>query len=201
MAASFELNMYPRDQLGTAASRRLRRAGKVPVVLYGKGETNVLLSMEHSLLERLLENDVFYSSILNIQAGETHYQAILKGLKHDPVKPKILDIELLRIYADKPITLSIPLHFIGENVAPGIKQGGGMISYQLNIVRVTCLPKNIPEFIEVDISHLGISEPVMLSQLKLPNDVSLAAREDRVVVTILAPRGQSTAATTKETAA
>ena len=191
MAVSFELDMYPRLQVGTAASRRLRREGRVPVVLYGQGETSVLLSCNHSLLARLLENDAFYSSILTIKSGEVTYQAILKGLKHDPVKPKILDIELLRIHPNKQINLSVPLHFVGENVAPGVKQQGGMLACQLTSVELHCFPKDIPEFIIVDISKLSVNEPVQLSQLLLPEGVTLARNDDRVVVTILAPRGQN----------
>jgi large subunit ribosomal protein L25 len=198
MSVSFELVMQPRNQVGTAASRRLRRLeGKVPVILYGNGVPSIALSVDHSLLARLAEDDAFYSSILKIQAGDMNYQAILKGLKWDPVKPLILDADFLRVDEKKLLHLSVPLHFLGENIAPGVKQGGGIVSYQLNTVELSCLPKDIPAALTIDISHLGVGEPIMLSQLTLPDGVSLTAKEDRVVVTILAPRGQSTTNTSE----
>jgi large subunit ribosomal protein L25 len=194
MSVSFELTMQPRDQLGTGASRRLRRVeGKVPVILYGDGQPGITLSIDHSVLTRLSENEAFYSAILTIQVGDAVYQSILKELKRDPVKPKILHADFLRIDDNKPLDLSVPLHFVGANVAPGVKQSGGVVSYQLTSVALHCLPQHIPEAIVVDIASLRVNEHIMLSQLPLPEGVSLAQGEDRVVVTILAPRGQSTA--------
>lgn len=195
MAVSFELDMQARPQLGTAASRRMRRlAGRVPAVLYGGNEPALTLSVDHSVLTRILQNDAFYSSILNIRVGDKVYQAVLKDLHRDPVKPKILHLDLLRINETSEITISVPLHFEGGHIAPGVKQGGGMVSYQLTSAEVHCLPKYLPEAIVVDISKLGLNAPVTLSQLKLPEGVSLAKGSDRVVVTILAPRGGSTSA-------
>jgi large subunit ribosomal protein L25 len=199
----FEITMQPREQLGTSSSRRLRRLeGKVPVVLYGKGEPSISLSVDHSVLSRLTEEDAFYSSVLTIKVGDKTYQAILKALKRDPVKPTLLDADFLRIDENSPIQISVPLHFEGEDVAPGVKQSSGVVSYQLNTVELQCLPKDIPEAVIVDMSRLNAGAHIMLSQLTLPEGVSLAHREDRVVVTILAPRGQSaTTAATDEKAA
>lgn len=192
MSVSFELNMQPRTQLGTAASRRLRRLNsQVPAILYGAKQSNINLLVDHSLLTRLLQNDAFYSSILTIKVGDEVYRAVLKALQRDPVKPKILHVDFLRVSETDPISLSVPLHFVGENVAPGIKQGGGSISYQLTSVELHCLPQYLPEAITVDVSNLGLNQPITLSKLKLPEGVSLAQGPDRVVVTILPPRGKS----------
>jgi large subunit ribosomal protein L25 len=194
MTVSFELDMQPRAQLGKTASRRLRRLeGKVPAILYGGNEPPLTLSVDHSLLTRVLQNDAFYSSILNIKVGENVYRAVLKDLHRDPVKPKVLHLDLLRISETSEISLSVPLHFEGAHIAPGVKQGGGMVSYQLTSVEIQCLPQYLPEAIIVDISKLGLNEPITLSKLNLPEGVSLAKGSDRVVVTILAPRGQSAA--------
>lgn len=197
MAVSFELDMQVRPQMGTAASRRMRRLeGRVPAILYGGNEPAMTLSVDHSVLTRVLQSDAFYSSILNIRVGDKVYRAVLKDLHRDPVKPKVLHLDLLRISDTSEVTISVPLHFEGGHIAPGVKQGGGMVSYQLNSVEVHCLPQYLPEAITVDISKLGLNEPVTLSKLQLPEGVGLAKGPDRVVVTILAPRGGSTAAAT-----
>lgn len=197
MAVSFEINMQPRKQLGTAASRRLRRLEeKVPAILYIKNQPNVVLSIEHSSLSQLLQNEAFYSNILTLKVGQDTYPAILKGIQRDPVKPKILHLDFQGISESTKISVQVPLHFEGAGMAPGVKQGGGTVSYQLTNIELRCLPKDLPEFITVDISKLGINEPITLFQLALPEGVTLTQRTDRVVVTILAPRGASSKTTT-----
>jgi len=194
MSVSFELKMQPRDCLGTAASRRLRRLeDRVTVSLSGNdGPLN--LSVDHASLSRILQNDHFSpSSIIKIIAGDKVYPAIFKKLKRDPVKPKILDVELLHINENKPMQVSVPLAFAGEAISPGIKVGGGRVSYQLTSIIVNCLPKDLPQEIKVDISKLDLNETITLFQLIVPENVVLAEKIDRVVVSMIAPRGQLTA--------
>ncbi len=193
MTTSFELEMQPRTQFGTAASRRLRRdknKESVPTILYGNNEPTIPLSVAHSALDKVLKHDSFYSSILTIKVGANHYRAVVKALQRDPVKPKILHLDFLRIDEKKPITITVPIHFTGENIAPGIKQGGGTVNYQTNTIELSCLPKNLPEAVTVDISELKVSEHISLSDITLPEGVTLAT-DNKVLVQIVAPKGQS----------
>lgn len=197
MAISFELTAQTREKLGTGASRRLRNLKKqVTANLYGSSVPTQHFALNHNELERYTKHDAFYSSILTLKIDGVSHKAVVKELQNHPVKPKMLNISFLRVDDEKFITLPVPLHFVGENVAPGIKQGGGTISYQLTNITLHCLPKDLPEDITVDISNLGLNDPITLSKLQLPEGVSLVPGPDKVVVTILAPRGQSTAATT-----
>lgn len=195
-AATFALVGHVREQLGTAPSRRLRRLEKsrVPAILYGGKESPLTLSLDHNSLWRALENPAFYSHILNITVGEVTYQVVLKALQRHPFKSQILHLDFLRVTATDKITLSVPIRFIGESVAPGVKQGGGIVSHLLTNIEVSCLATQLPEFLEVDLSHLGVNETINLSQLVVPAGVELVALvqgDDRIVAAIHAPRVQS----------
>lgn len=189
----FELNAQTREMFGSGASRRLRRLeDRVPAILYGASEPPLPISLAHNQLLRALENEAFYSHILTINVDGIEQKAVLKDLQRHAYKPRILHIDLMRVSAKEKITLSVPLHFKGETEAPGIKEAGGVLTKLLNSVEVRCLPASLPEYLEVDVSLLGLDESILLSQLNLPEGVELTAaishEDDRPVVNIHIPR-------------
>ena len=192
MKTSFELIAEFRQDQGKGASRRLRRDGKVPAILYGGHADARTLSVSHQKLLIMLENERFYSTILNLKVGEETQAAILKDVQRHPYKNAVLHIDFQRVNDNEKIRISIPLHFKGEAVSPGVKTQGGIVSHMRNEVEVSCLPKDLPEFVEVDISGLSLNESIHLSQLKIPEGVQLLdlAKEDSAVVAIHSPRAE-----------
>jgi large subunit ribosomal protein L25 len=192
MKTSFELTAEFRETQGKGASRRLRHEGKVPAILYGGHTDARALTLSHQKLALLLENERFYSTILNLRVGDQTQAAILKDVQRHPFKNAILHIDFQRVEENEKIRISIPLHFKGASVSPGVKSQGGIVSHMRNEVEVSCLPKDLPEFIEVDISGLSLNESIHLSQLKVPDGVQLVelAKEDAAVVAIHSPRAE-----------
>ncbi len=174
MASSFELNANIRQDMGKGASRRLRRDNKVPAVLYGGGQEAVSLTLQHNTLVHNLENEAFYSHILTVNVDGKAEKAVLKDLQRHPFKPSIIHLDLQRVNENEKLRMNVPVHFMGEDVAPGVKAGGA-IQHLANDVEISCLPKDLPEFIEADLSTLNIDETLHLSDLKLPQGVELIA--------------------------
>src|SRR5271166_974150 len=189
MKTSFELVAEFRQTQGKGASRRLRRDGKVPAILYGGHADARALTLSHQKLLIMLDNERFYSTILNLKVGDETQAAILKDVQRHPFKNAIVHVDFQRVEENEKIRISIPLHFSGAAIAPGVKSQGGIVSHMRNEVEVSCLPKDLPEFIEVDISGLSLNESIHLSQLKIPADVVLVelAKEDAAVVAIHSP--------------
>ena len=192
MAISFELNAEPRTDTGKGASRRLRHAGKVPAIMYGGNKDPEALTLSHNEVLRNLENEAFYSHILTVKSGGSETQAILRDLQRHPSKPRILHMDLQRVSATEKLKTHLPVHILGEEAAPGVK-AGGLVSHDLTEVAIECLPKDLPEYIEVDISTLEIGDSVHLSALNVPEGViltELARGEDHdiSVVSIHAKR-------------
>jgi large subunit ribosomal protein L25 len=173
MATSFELNAESRNDMGKGASRRLRRTGKVPAILYGGDSGPQALSLGHNELLRRLEDEAFYSHILTIHIDGKAEQAVLRDLQRHPAKPVILHADLQRVKAGEKLRMHVPLHFIGADIAPGVKTAGGLFIHELNEVEIECLPKDLPEFVEVDVSTMNVSDHLHLSDLKLPAGVEL----------------------------
>jgi large subunit ribosomal protein L25 len=192
MKTSFELVAEFRETQGKGASRRLRHDGKVPAILYGGHTAARTLTLSHQKLLIMLDNERFYSTILNLKVGDQSQAAILKDVQRHPFKNAIVHIDFQRVEENEKIRISIPLHFTGAAVSPGVKSQGGLVSHMRNDVEVSCLPKDLPEFIEVDISGLSLNESIHLSQLKVPADVVLVelAKEDAAVVAIHSPRAE-----------
>jgi large subunit ribosomal protein L25 len=192
MKTSFELVAEFRDDQGKGASRRLRRDGKVPAILYGGHADARPLSLSHQKLLIMLDNERFYSTILSLKVGEETQPAILKDVQRHPFRNAVLHIDFQRVSDSEKIRISVPLHFKGEAIAPGVKSQGGIVSHMRTQVEVTCLPKELPEFIEVDLSGLSLNESIHLSQLKIADGVQLVelAREDAAVVAIHSPRAE-----------
>lgn len=176
MATQFELNAELRLDQGKGASRRLRRnADKVPGIIYGGGEEPTSLSFQHNQLRKALENEAFASHILTIHVDGKKHNAVLKALQRHPYKPRILHLDLLRITGKEKINMQIPLHFTGEDVAPGVKLDNGIVSHLMSSLEIRCLPADLPEYIEVDLSNLKLDESFHLSDLKLPKGVEIVA--------------------------
>ena len=192
MKTSFELNAEFRETQGKGASRRLRHEGKVPAILYGGHLGARALTLSHQKLALMLDNERFYSTILNLKVGDQTQAAILKDVQRHPYKNAVVHVDFQRVEENEKIRISIPLHFKGASVSPGVKNQGGMVSHMRNQVEVSCLPKDLPEFIEVDISGLSLNESIHLSQLKIPDGVALVdlAKEDAAVVAIHSPRAE-----------
>jgi large subunit ribosomal protein L25 len=203
MKTSFELIAEVREKHGTGASRRLRHEGKVPAILYGGHSDARALSLSHQKLLIMLENERFYSTIINLKVGEEKQAAILKDVQRHPYKNAVLHIDFQRVEENEKIRISIPLHFKGEAIAPGVKSQGGMVSHMRTEIEVSCLPKDLPEFIEVDISGLSLNESIHLSQLQLPPNVQLLdlSKGDAAVVAIHSPRAEEPEAAAAEAAA
>jgi large subunit ribosomal protein L25 len=192
MKTSTELVSEFRETQGTGASRRLRHEGKVPAILYGGHTAARNLTLSHQKLMIMLENERFYSTILSLKVGDQTQAAILKDVQRHPYKNAIVHIDFQRVEENEKIRIRVPLHFTGAAVSPGVKSQGGIVSHMRNEAEVTCLPKDLPEFIEVDISGLSLNESIHLSQLKVPDGVVLVelAKEDAAVVAIHSPRAE-----------
>ena len=179
MSANFSVSLQPRDSFGRNSSRRLRRAGNVPVVVYGANQTNEHFSTNHNELMHNLAIEAFHSAVIDIDTGSKKgFQAILREVQMHPYRPQVVHVDFQRIKATEVITLRIPVHFVGDDVAPGVKNQGGIFSRLMLDVEIQCLPKDIPEYIEVDVSALDLNQSVHLSDIVLPPDVELATAFD-----------------------
>lgn len=170
----FEIDAQMRDDIGKGASRRLRHANKIPAVVYGAGEPAVSLTLDHNQVFHSLSNEAFYSRILTLKVNGKSEKVILKAMQRNPAKPRIAHMDFLRVRADQKIHMHVPLHFLNQDVAPGIKEGG-VFSHNISDVEVSCLPANLPEYIEVDLSDFVLDQTMHLSEIKLPKGVELVA--------------------------
>ncbi len=193
MALTFEISAESRSVKGKGASRRLRRlADQVPGIIYGAGQEPQSITVSHNYLLKALEHEAFYSHILTVVIDGKAEKVVLKDLQRHPFKPRILHLDLLRINANDPITMRVPLHFVGDDVAPGVKVGGGLVAHLINDVEIRCLPGNLPEFIEVDMSRMELDQTLHLSDLKLASGIELVAllhNDDLPVASIHLARG------------
>ena len=187
MSETLVLVAENRTDMGKGASRRLRRSGKVPAILYGgKTEPRALL-LDHEVLLHQLENEAFYSSILTVTVGDKSQPCILKDLNRHPAKRLILHVDLQRVLEDQEIRVSVPIHFTNEDVCIGVKDQGGAISHLMTEVEVSCLPRNLPEYLEVDMAAMELDQLISLSEIPLPEGVEvpeLAQERDHPVASV-----------------
>ncbi len=193
MKEDFEINLLSRDDSGKGASRRLRLAGLVPGIVYGGGKDPQMVKADHNSLAHHLENEAFYSHILSITVGDDKKQkVVLKDLQRHPSKPFVMHFDFLRVSDTDQLKMHVPLHFIGEEDAPGTLHGGNLV-HSMTDVEIICEARNLPEYIEVDISGIDLGEILHLSQITLPEGVEILAlthgdEHDAPVVTISAPK-------------
>jgi large subunit ribosomal protein L25 len=193
MKISFEVAAEFRDDHGKGASRRLRRSGKVPAILYGGHREPRALAVDHTKLLLLLDNERFYSTIVNLKVGDQTQAAILKDISRHPARNQILHIDLQRVLDDEKIRLRIPIHFLNEATSIGVKTQGGILSHLESDAEVQCLPKDLPEFLELDVVSLEMHKSMHLSDIKLPPGVALSSLlhgRDEPIVAIHAPRAE-----------
>ncbi len=193
MSTDFVIVAEKRDDLGKGASRRLRHQEKTPGILYGSNQDPEPITVSHDLLIKSLQNEAFYSHILTVKIGGQECKAVLKDLQRHPYKPKILHIDLQRVDENTAIHMAVPLHFLGADVAPGVKLGG-LLSHSMSELEVTCKPKDLPEYIEVDVSQLDTGDTLHISDLVLPagvKSVDLSHGHDSPVATLQKLRGAS----------
>lgn len=173
MAEEFNLIAEMRDDQGKGASRRLRKKGKVPAVIYGAGRKPRSIMFDHNKVIKELESESFYSSVLNVQVGEKSRAVIVKDIQRHPSKKIIMHIDLQRIVEDEKIRMQVPIHLIGEDEAIGVKQGGGTVTRLMTEIEIICLPKDLPEYFEVDISNLDLDEMLYVSDIPFTEGVEL----------------------------
>ena len=193
MQQQFEIKAQLRAQSNSKENRRMRKVGQVPAIVYGGSRPPVLLSLSHNELIRHLENEAFYSHILTLKAEGKNEKVILRDIQRHPSKAQILHIDFFRISEDQQIKVHVPLHFINEDICTGVKQQGGIISHTQTDVEVACLPKDLPEYLEVDVADLSLGNSLHLSDLKLPEGISLVAlshseANDYALVSVMMPR-------------
>jgi large subunit ribosomal protein L25 len=191
MRQKFTIEAESRTVQGTGASRRLRHAGLVPAIVYGGKSEPKMISVNHNELWKNLKHETFYSAIITLNIGGESEQVVLKDLHRHPVREAVLHMDLQRVLADVLLRVRVPLHFKGADVAPGVKTGGGVIEHLLNDVEVECLPANIPEPFEIDVSGLNLNDSIHLSQIKLPEGVELVELKhdnDLAIVALHLPR-------------
>ena len=172
----FVLNAQERSDLGKGASRRLRRnEGLIPAVVYGGEKAPQSLTLELREVSKLLENEAAFSHVITLNVGAAKETVLIKALQRHPSKGFVMHADFQRVVAGQKLTAHVPLHFINEATAVGVKVGGGEISHVIAEVEVSCLPANLPEFIEVDLAKVEVGQIVHLSDLKLPKGVELVA--------------------------
>jgi len=191
MSAGFELDVDARDKLGKGETRRLRRRGKTPAILYGGGQEPRAIMLEHDRLQHQMENGAFYTSILTLKLGKESHAVIVKDVQRHPAKRQVLHLDFQRILEDEKITLNVPIHYIGEDLAIGVRDQGGEITRLVTDVEISCLPKDLPEFLELDVSALELNQLLHLSDVTAPEGVELTALahdQDPAVISINPPR-------------
>jgi large subunit ribosomal protein L25 len=189
MSDDFDLIAEIREDQGKGASRRLRHQGMVPAIIYGAGRPPRALAFDHNRVIQQLDNESFYSSVLNIKVGEKSQAAILKDVQRHPSKAQIMHMDFQRIVEDEEIKMLVPIHFLGEDVAVGVKQGGGKVQHHMTEVEVVCLPRHLPEYLDLNVAELELDEMLKLSDIPLPEGVTIPAlaqgeEADRAVVSI-----------------
>jgi large subunit ribosomal protein L25 len=190
-----EVSATSRKAQGTGASRRLRKAGRVPGIVYGGSEPS-MIELDHNNLYHALRNEAFHASILTLELDGKKESVLLRDFQMHPFRQQVLHIDFQRVAKDKKIHMKVPLHFANAEIAPGVKVGGGIISHVLNELEISCLPADLPEFIEVDLAHLDLGHSVHVSDIKLPKGVEIIGHHHAgdAVATVQVPRGHVEAA-------
>ena len=191
----FELNAETRALQGSGASRRLRRADKVPGIVYGGSAAPELIALDHNELLLALRKEAFHSSLITIKQGKEQQTVLLRDVQMHAYKPLVLHVDFQRVDATHAVHQKVPLHFINADLAPGVKLGGGTVSHAMNDIDVTCLPQDLPAFIEVDLKELAAGQTLHVSQLTFPKGVKpvMHGSDDPVVVAVTVKKAAAAA--------
>jgi len=198
-----EVTAHARNDNGTGSSRRMRRTGKVPGVVYGAGKASQMIELDHNALFHQLRMESFHASILDMTLDGSKERVLLRNVQMHPWKAEVLHIDFQRVAADRKIHMKVPLHFMHADTCPGVKEGG-VVSHVMNDVDIQCLPDDLPEFVEVDLSNLQLGHSIHVNELTMPKGVELVARvkqDNPVVVTVQVPREITVEEPTAEAAA
>jgi len=173
MTKGFDLIVELRDGTGTSNSRRLRRSGMVPAVIYGAGRENLSLIIDHNHLLKKLASENFLTSILSIKIQDKEESVLIKDIQIHPSKRQVMHLDMQRVIADQILRVNVPIHFLNGDSAPGVKLAGGTVSALMNEVEVSCLPKNLPERLEVDVAAMELDELLYLSDIPLAEGIEI----------------------------
>ncbi|MBL4679209.1 MAG: 50S ribosomal protein L25/general stress protein Ctc [Pseudomonadales bacterium] len=194
MSNEFDLDVELRTDLGKGASRRLRRnANLVPAILYGADKDPVSLSIASNVLSKACENEAFFAHIIKLKVAGKAENAIVKALQRHPANNRIMHADFQRVQMDREINVDLPLHFLNEDLCVGVKQDGGMVSHTMTSIQITCLPGDLPEYIEVNVENMLLGDSLHMSDLILPEGVTIpelahGEDHDQVVVSVTASR-------------
>ncbi len=173
MATTHEIKVERRTDEGKGASRRLRHAAKIPAIVYGGELKPVSIQIDHEAIWLASQHEWFYSSILDLSLGGDVQKVLLRDMQRHPFKQQIMHLDFQRVNENEALRTAVPLHFLNEDKSPAGKSAEVVVTHELNEVVIECLPKDLPEYIEVDLSELAVGDIVHLSDLKLPNGVSI----------------------------
>ncbi len=185
-----EVVAFPRTEQGSGASRRLRRAGQTPGIIYGGTEAPVNIALDHNALYHALKKEAFHSSILDMKVDGKAEKVVLRDFQMHAYKQLVLHVDFQRVDPNQKIHVKVPLHFVNAETSPAVKLSGGVISHVLNELDVSCLPKDLPEFIEVDLSGMTEGASFHVADLKLPAGVTAVhAKDNPTIAVAVIPRG------------
>ncbi|MDG2526391.1 50S ribosomal protein L25/general stress protein Ctc [Stenotrophomonas sp. HITSZ_GD] len=196
MSKTHEIKVQRREDEGKGASRRLRHAGLIPAIVYGGDLKPVSIQLDHEEVWLAQQNEWFYSSILDLSLNGDVQKVLLRDLQRHPYKQLIMHIDFQRVNENEKLNASVPLHFINEDKSPAGKSAEVVVTHELNEVQVSCLPKDLPEFIEVDLSALEVGNVIHLSDIKLPSGVEipeLKLGKEHDVAVVIAKHGREEA--------
>ncbi|SEK36182.1 LSU ribosomal protein L25P [Colwellia chukchiensis] len=193
MTDLFTLDAEVRTDLGKGASRRLRHANKVPAILYGEGKAPISLTLEHKNVYRAQQEEAFYSHVLTLNVDGKPVECLLKDMQRHPYKQVIMHLDFLRIDAKHVVQVNAPIHFLNEDVA---EKSGGTVVHHVKDIAITCLPADIPEFIEIDVANLEMGQTIHLSDIALPkgataDELAKGESHDLAIATLNPPKGSS----------
>src|SRR5690554_2537490 len=202
----FTIQAELRTDTGKGASRRLRRAEKLPAILYGADKDAISITLDHNKVNNMADHEAFYSHILTLVIDGKKHEAILKDVQRHPYKPKLTHMDFQRVVKGQKLHTHVPIHFTNEETAVGVKQEGGVVVHHVADLEISCLPKDLSEFVEVDIANLKLGETLHLTDLNIPKGVELVELtkgedHDQAVVSITAPRVEKEVEETEEVSA
>src|SRR5947209_5032683 len=186
---AIEISARKREAQGTGASRRLRRLGRVPGIVYGGDKEAITIELDHKDLYQSLRNEKFHASILTLALDGTQEQVLLRAVNMHPFKAQVQHIDFQRVSKDKKIHMKVPLHFVNAEKSPGVKEQGGVVNHVLNELDIVCFPDDLPEFVEVDLGTLSVGHSLHVRDMAMPKGVELALHknDNPVVATVVVP--------------